>query len=69
MWRPGSSVYAPQLTDNDQKLENIRQALRTLNDQALTPLEKAQIIEGVSGFGRNIATGLVMVFHTTEFAI
>src|SRR5229473_5162046 len=35
----------------------------------LSPLQKAQRIDELPGFGPNISTGLVMVFHPAEFAI
>jgi hypothetical protein len=53
-----------------EKTENIRRALRILNDPKRSPLQKAHAIDDeVPGFGPNTATGLVMVYHSTEFAI
>ena len=69
MWGSGSKVYAPRLKDEDQKIQHIRQALQILNRPELTPLQKAQRIKGIYGFGDNISTGLVMVFHPTEFGL
>lgn len=70
VWGSGSKVYGPQLKLTDEeKLENVRKALRILNDTALPPIEKAKQIRSVPGFGYNMATGLVMVYHPGEFAI
>ncbi|PLS82253.1 MAG: hypothetical protein CYG60_24860, partial [Actinobacteria bacterium] len=70
IWGTGANIYGTKLgVDEEQKTEYVRQALRVLNETALTPLEKARQIDEIPGFGPNIATGLVMVFHPTEFAI
>src|SRR5204862_229312 len=59
-----------QLKESDEeKVLSIRQALVILNDTTLSPLVKAQRIDELPGFGSNSSTGLVMVFHPTEFAI
>lgn len=69
MWHPATWIYAPKLKDLDKKTGYIRQAIDVLNELELPPLEKAHQIIEIPHFGRNIATGLVMVFHPTEFAI
>lgn len=70
IWGSGSRVYGPSLKiDANEKLENVRKALRILNDSALPPIEKAKQIEEVPGFGPNIGTGLVMLWYPTQFAI
>ncbi|MBI1927629.1 hypothetical protein HYR99_25730 [Candidatus Poribacteria bacterium] len=69
VWGSGTQIYYPRLKDDAQKIEYIRQALNILNDETLKPLEKAKQILAIPGFGRNSTTGLVMVFHPTEFAI
>jgi MoxR-like ATPase len=53
----------------DVRVGYIHQAIRALNDSSLTPLAKAQEILEIPGLGDNTATGLVMMFHPTEFAI
>ena len=70
IWGSGAHVYGSRLsTSDEQKAEYIHQALRVLNDRELTPIEKAHRIDAIPGFGPNITTGLVMVFHPDEFAI
>lgn len=70
IWGSGSKVYGPSLKlNNDEKLELVRNALRILNDQTLPPIEKAKQIRSIPGFGFNMATGLVMVYHPDQFAI
>jgi hypothetical protein len=70
IWGSGSRIYGSQLKESDEeKVHSIRQALVILNDTTLSPLVKAQRIDELPGFGSNSSTGLVMVFHPTEFAI
>lgn len=70
IWGSGARVYGSGLRMSDQqKVEYLHQALHMLNDRGLTPTEKAQHIDAIPGFGPNITTGLVMVFHPNEFAI
>jgi hypothetical protein len=69
VWGSGSRVYGPRFPAAGEKTERIRQALQILNDPELTPLEKARQIMDVPGFGENISTGLVMLFHPTKFAL
>ncbi|MBN1994015.1 MAG: AAA family ATPase [Anaerolineae bacterium] len=69
IWGSASRVYAPKLKDDTKKLEYLRQALYILNDANLTPMQKAQQISKIYGFGNNIITGLVMLFHPTEFGL
>jgi hypothetical protein len=68
-WGTASRVYAPKLKDDAQKLEYLRQALHILNNANLPPMHKAQQITKVYGFGNNITTGLVMIFHPKEFGL
>ena len=70
IWGSGTRVYglSIELTD-DGKLEQIRTAARILTDDHLTPLEKAEQVKALPGFGPNSATGLVLVFHPEEFSI
>ncbi len=69
IWGSASRVYGPMLKKSpDEKTEYIRYALRILNGQ-LPPLEKATEISKVPGFGDNVATGLVMIYHPAEFAL
>jgi MoxR-like ATPase len=69
VWRPASGIYDPLLKDDAQKLENLQVAVLVLNDPALSPLDKAEQLLAVRGFGNNVATGLVMLFHPDRFAI
>jgi hypothetical protein len=69
VWRPASGIYSPQSSDDRVKLQNLRSALDILNDQALSPLDKARQIIAVPGFGESTATGLVMMFHPDSFAL
>ncbi|MEW5957393.1 MAG: AAA family ATPase [Chloroflexota bacterium] len=69
MWGTASKIYAPRLKDDTRKAEYIREALDILNDSSLSPLQKVQQITKIYGFGNNIATGLVMVFHPNEFGL
>ncbi|MCB0212579.1 MAG: hypothetical protein KDJ52_24765, partial [Anaerolineae bacterium] len=69
IWGSGSRVYAPRLINEDEKTNYIHQALHILNDTKLTPLEKVERIKSIYGFGDNISTGLVMIFHPDEFSL
>ena len=69
IWGSGSRVYLPREKNDDRKVANIREALSFLNDSEMTPLEKVNHISGVKGFGQNISSGLVMVYHPDDFAI
>lgn len=69
-WGSHTAIYGVQLAGGDEaKQSNMRTALRTLSEGHLTPLEKAQAILDIKGFGPNISTGLVMMLHPTDFAI
>jgi len=70
IWGSASRIYGSQVKEsNEEKVHSIRQALAILNDATLSPLEKAQRLDELPGFGPNSSTGLVMVFHPAEFAI
>ena len=70
IWGSGSRVYGPGLkTTDEKKLEHVRAALTILNDESLEPLDKAEKMCSIPGFGHNITTGLVMVYHPNDFAI
>lgn len=70
IWGSGTRIYGTVWKEsNEDKVYYIRQAVVFLNDATLSPKEKAQRIDDLPGFGPNISTGLVMVFHPTEFAI
>ncbi|MFL6332944.1 MAG: EVE domain-containing protein [Pyrinomonadaceae bacterium] len=69
VWRPGSHVYSPKEQEGVSREDNIRRALRPLNDEVLTPLEKARAIQQIHSFGVGTATGAVMMFHPDEFAV
>ncbi len=70
IWSPPTQIYGAILhVDDEQKTENVREALRILGEAELSPPEKAQQIQAVPGFGPATATGVVMIFHPNEFAI
>ncbi|CAA9340441.1 MAG: hypothetical protein AVDCRST_MAG93-6632, partial [uncultured Chloroflexia bacterium] len=70
IWSPPTRIYGAMLgVDDEQKMENVRAALRFLNDAELSPPQKARRVQTVAGFGPATATGLVMIFHPDEFAI
>jgi len=69
IWGSGARIYAPRLKDDEQKLENIRQAIEILHSSKLSPMQKAEKITEIYGFGNNVATGLVMVFHPDKFGL
>jgi hypothetical protein len=68
-WGSGSGVYSPSIKDKDVLRANLQIARRILIS-AEPPSEKAKRLNmEVDGFGSNISTGLVMMFHPKEFAI
>jgi hypothetical protein len=69
VWRPTTGIFFPKLRDPEQKLQNIREAIRILNDRSRSPAEQARDIEKIKGFGPNLATGLTMLFHPDEYAL
>jgi hypothetical protein len=70
IWGSASRVYGPMLRiDDAQRLQHIQAALTILRTDSLTPLEKAEQLLTLPGFGPNIATGLVMVVHPMDFAL
>lgn len=69
VWGSGTKVYGPSITDNSIKEKNLHLAHEILTSK-INPREKAKrLIQEIDGFGDNIATGLVMMFHPQEFAI
>ena len=70
VWGSGARVFGSAMTETpEEKLELVKQAARLLVDASLIPMEKATRLVAIKGFGRNIATGLVMIFHPDDFAI
>lgn len=69
VWGSASRVYAPMIKDPEQKLANVRQAAGILNNSSLTPRDKALRVWSIPGFGANISTGLVMLFHPEDFGL
>ncbi|WP_160141645.1 AAA family ATPase [Salicibibacter halophilus] len=69
MWGSGTRVFGSMLKDDDDKIDLIQDALAILNEEAYNPAEKALQIQKIKGFGPNISTGLVMVFHPEQFMI
>ncbi|MBW1782369.1 MAG: EVE domain-containing protein [Deltaproteobacteria bacterium] len=68
-WGTVSGVYSPSVRDKNVLRTNLQIARRILIS-AQPPLEKAKRLKlEVNGFGLNISTGLVMMFHPKEFAI
>jgi hypothetical protein len=68
-WGSGTHVYAPMIKSDSDKLENVRNAVKLLNDKSLEPISKAEKLMELPGFGENISTGLVMMFHPADFGI
>lgn len=63
-WGSAATVYGAQLKISDDEKQNlVRQALRVLNDETVSPIEKVEQIEAIPGFGPNAATGMAMLFH------
>ncbi|WP_273851850.1 McrB family protein [Guptibacillus spartinae] len=71
IWGSGSRVFGSGITSLsvNEKESIIRDAVQLLNDEGMQPIEKAERIASLKGFGENSATGLVMVFHPDEFGI
>jgi AAA domain (dynein-related subfamily) len=70
MWGSATHVYGAMLQADDAvKTRNLQLAAEILNQSDLRPDQKAAQLQQIRGFGPNAATGLVMAFHPTEFAI
>jgi hypothetical protein len=69
VWKPGARIYDPRRQDTSEKAEDIRRACRILNDSRLPPVQKAQAIKALPGFGWDSATGLVMICLPERFVI
>jgi MoxR-like ATPase len=69
IWGSGSGRYAPRISDPAERTQHVRKACTILTRHDLQPIEKAAAIMPIPGFGPNIATGLVMVFHPDAFAL
>lgn len=71
VWRPASSIFKPQASGetDDEKLGHVRSALHILNDPSLSPIEKANRIGAVPGFGLATSTAMVMTYHPIDFLI
>lgn len=68
-WGSGTRVYGAGIKKSEsEKGQFIQQALTILTSNS-APLDKAEQIMAVPGFGPNTATGLVMLYAPTEFAI
>jgi len=69
-WGSATRVFGSQLKiSDDEKLNLIRKAVSILNQSKLSPMEKYNQIIAIPGFGDNITTGLIMIYHPVEFAI
>jgi 5-methylcytosine-specific restriction protein B len=69
LWRPASSIFAPQSKNDREKLDALQSVTLILNDADMSPIAKAHQLMQVKGLGESTATGLVMVFHPESFAI
>jgi hypothetical protein len=70
IWGSGTRIYGSSVREsNDDKLAHIRVAARVLTDASLAPLAKAEQLVAIPGFGPNVSTGLVLVFHPSEFTL
>ena len=67
IWTPTHNTYAPHLNNESTKRHYIYNTLNILNNFEIAPLDKALEIATIEGFSVEIASGLVMVFHPTEF--
>ncbi len=69
IWGTATRIFGASLREGeDGKTAYLHRAVETLNSN-LEPIEKARALEAIPGFGWNIATGLVMVFHPDSFAL
>lgn len=69
VWRQASGIVAPTLADPVERLAIVREAARILTDASRSPHAKALALLELKGFGENTATGLVLLFHPTEYAL
>jgi hypothetical protein len=67
-WASGSSVYGPKMAP-EARAEALRQAEAVLLDGGQLPASQHEALKALPGFGDNIASGLVMMFHPTQYAI
>lgn len=68
-WGSGSKIYSPGLSDKESLLTNLHTASQILKSSD-PPIEKTErLVKEVKGFGPNVSSGLVMMFHPEEFAI
>ncbi|MGV8080959.1 MAG: McrB family protein [Syntrophales bacterium] len=68
-WGSGTKIYGPQISDKDSLLTNLHTASQILKSSD-PPIEKTKrLIQKVKGFGPNVSSGLVMMFHPEKFAI
>lgn len=70
IWGAGAHVFGAQdKSSKEAKAALIRQALRILIEPSSNLLQKTREMEKIKGFGRNITTGLVMMFHPETFCL
>jgi hypothetical protein len=69
MFSQPMTLFDPGNPDVEAKTEHVRQAVRIVNDESLTPAEKAHRIMAVPGFGPSNATALVCIFHPKDYAV
>lgn len=71
IWGTGSRVYGAMLigrTETD-KADLVARAIELARSESLSPVEKAEAILEIPGFGPNAATGLLMVLDPRGFAL
>ncbi|MDZ7704394.1 MAG: AAA family ATPase [Trueperaceae bacterium] len=70
IWGTATNIYGPTIANDATRERYIAQARDTLRNDNKTPLQKAhELKDDITGFGWNISTGLVMVFHPNTLGI
>ncbi|RZO54164.1 MAG: hypothetical protein EVA89_28755, partial [Sandaracinaceae bacterium] len=69
VWGSATRVFGTRHADDEARLESIREAVRIVNAREATAREVYDGLMGVTGFGRNIASGLTMLFFPKEFPL
>jgi hypothetical protein len=69
IWGTATRVFGASLKEDEpRKTAHLHEAVSALNSN-VEPIEKARALEAIPGFGWNITTGLVMVFHPDSFGL
>lgn len=69
VWGSATRVFGTRHPNDDARLESIREAVRIVNEDESTAREVYDGLMSVTGFGRNIASGLTMLFFPEEFPL